>query len=255
MSNRPTLIAHSGPDDGTRYRLEEGTMMLGSQLANDIRADWDGTVSRRHARIEGVAGLFWLVDLDSRNGSYLWREDGSEERLQAGKPALLVDGKWLRLGKYALFQVVGLVKSNQVALRQVYRRLHQQLNTLKAGLNSPNLAPDLRLKQEELIAEFTEKLSALSNEADLLRFVAEGIPTIDAMQNLPDVPDTPDSPDTPKDKDDEPLAEDGLPPWQDNNDVEPHKRIPTPRNIFLHDIYTIFPQLGPDQGDDRDSAA
>lgn len=254
MNNSPTLIAHSGPYDGTRYPLKEGTMMLGSQLTNDIRVDWDGTVSRKHARIEGVAGLFWLVDLDSRNGSYLWREDGSEERLQANKPALLVDGKWLRLGKYALFQVIGLVKSNQAALRQLYKRLQKQLHTLKVGLNSPNLAPELRREQEKLIAEFTQKLSALSNEADLLHFVAEGIPTIDAMQNLPDVPDLPDLPEN-----NQPSAEDGLPPWEDDDDWPSGKRIPTPRNIFLHDIYTNFPQLGPNQednqGDDRDSSA
>ncbi len=246
MNNSPTLIAHSGPYDGTRYPLREGTMMLGTQLANDIQVGWDATVSRKHARIEGVAGLFWLVDIESRNGSYLWREDGSEERLQANKPALLVDGKWLRLGKYALYQVVGLVKSNRMALRQVYQRLQKQLQALKMGLNAPNLAPELRLKQEELIAEFTQKLTALSDEADLLRFVAEGIPTIDAMQNLPDTPNSPDSPEN-----DEPLAEDGLPVWEDGDEWPTSQRIPTPRNVFLHDIYTIFPELGPDQADDQ----
>jgi len=244
MTHSPTLIAHSGPYDGTRYPLQEGTIMLGNQMTNDIRPDWDATVSRKHARIEGVAGLFWLVDVGSRNGTYLRQENGQEERLESKTPVLLVDGGWLRLGLYARYQVVGLVKSNRMALQQVYKRLQKQLHALKAGLNSPDLAPELRLKQENLIAEFTQKLAALSDEADLLRFVAEGIPTIDAMQNLPDTPE--------KDK---PLAEDGLPAWEDAADLQPYKRIPTPRNIFLHDIYTIFPELGPDKGDESDSSA
>jgi adenylate cyclase len=83
--------------DGQRFRLK-GTCSLGRTDVNDLVLP-DIKVSRRHALIQAQvaqrAHELWLVDLDSRNGTFL---NGS----RVVRPTLLRDKDQLELGPYLL---------------------------------------------------------------------------------------------------------------------------------------------------------
>jgi pSer/pThr/pTyr-binding forkhead associated (FHA) protein len=69
----PFLVFRDG--DGTQVIVTlpaSGEATVGRRLTNDIALDWDGEVSRIHARLERVGGDWTVVDDGlSRNGSWL----------------------------------------------------------------------------------------------------------------------------------------------------------------------------------------
>jgi two-component system cell cycle response regulator len=83
-SQRPWLVVVSGcASIGKMYRLEH-RIVLGRSPQCDVHLDEEG-VSRRHAMLERtVEGLVQLVDLESRNGTFLNGEPVSRETLRDG---------------------------------------------------------------------------------------------------------------------------------------------------------------------------
>jgi diguanylate cyclase (GGDEF)-like protein len=83
-SQRPWLMIVSGGDNiGKMYRLEH-QLVLGRASQCDVQLDQDG-VSRRHARLELTAeGNVQVVDLGSRNGTFVNGEAVSRETLRDG---------------------------------------------------------------------------------------------------------------------------------------------------------------------------
>ena len=82
-------------EDGSRQEHPVlGTSLLGRGAESDIRVD-DLSVSRTHALITCVRGVYWLTDANSTNGTFL-----NDEQLTA--PTVLVDGDTIRLGDAAL---------------------------------------------------------------------------------------------------------------------------------------------------------
>ncbi len=65
----PRLIAISGPLSGV-FRLGDGDFTLGREDSNSLTVP-DKAVSRRHCVIRRSGGGFLLVDLESRNGSFV----------------------------------------------------------------------------------------------------------------------------------------------------------------------------------------
>ena len=70
MSSRAVLLVRGTPDENQTIPIEGGTTTIGRSPSNDIVVDEDG-VSRRHAAIQGDAEGFFIVDLDSRNGTFV----------------------------------------------------------------------------------------------------------------------------------------------------------------------------------------
>jgi predicted component of type VI protein secretion system len=64
----PKLIARNGDREGTEYKLEKGTFVLGRSGKCDIPVP-SVKASRKHAEIYFEAGSFRLRDLDSSNGT------------------------------------------------------------------------------------------------------------------------------------------------------------------------------------------
>lgn len=58
-------------------------------------ADPTRTVSKNHALLEFIDGIWWISDLDSTNGVALVRVDGSESRVTAGQRAALTEKFYL----------------------------------------------------------------------------------------------------------------------------------------------------------------
>jgi len=56
--------------DGTEHAISQRTVTLGRSRECDIRVD-DANVSRRHAEVRQEGATYWLVDLDSTNGTEL----------------------------------------------------------------------------------------------------------------------------------------------------------------------------------------
>jgi hypothetical protein len=64
------LVAMSGRQKGQDFRIRDGQNILGSALEADVQLN-DPTVSGKHASLRYKEGKFYLVDLDSSNGTFL----------------------------------------------------------------------------------------------------------------------------------------------------------------------------------------
>jgi hypothetical protein len=64
------LVAMSGEQKGQDFRLRDGQNILGSAADAEVQLH-DPTVSGKHASLRYKEGKFYLVDLDSSNGTFL----------------------------------------------------------------------------------------------------------------------------------------------------------------------------------------
>jgi hypothetical protein len=89
------LVAMSGDQKGQDFRIRDGQNILGSAPEADVQIK-DVTVSGKHASLRYKDGKFYLVDLDSTNGTYL---NGSNETLAREE---LKDNDLIRAGEVVL---------------------------------------------------------------------------------------------------------------------------------------------------------
>jgi pSer/pThr/pTyr-binding forkhead associated (FHA) protein len=64
------LVAMNGSQRGRDFRIHDGQNVLGSAPDADVQLN-DPTVSGKHASLRYKDGKFYLVDLDSSNGTFL----------------------------------------------------------------------------------------------------------------------------------------------------------------------------------------
>jgi hypothetical protein len=84
------IVAQSGNHRGLDFRLFNGKNVIGTAADCDIVVT-DGFLSARHCTIRYESGNFVVIDLDSRNGTYVNQKKISKEDL--------IDNDTLRLGK------------------------------------------------------------------------------------------------------------------------------------------------------------
>jgi diguanylate cyclase (GGDEF)-like protein len=75
---------------GRRYPLGVESLLLGRGDESDIRIQ-DNSVSRRHARVEPASEGFYVVDLQSTNGTFV-----NDRQIEC--PVRLKDGDYIRVG-------------------------------------------------------------------------------------------------------------------------------------------------------------
>ena len=92
-SGSALLIVQRGPNEGSRFLLDQDVTTVGRHPNADIFLD-DVTVSRRHAEFHRQGKTFQVRDLASLNGTYY---DGV--RIDA---AMLDDGSEIQIGKFRL---------------------------------------------------------------------------------------------------------------------------------------------------------
>ena len=90
-SGSALLIVQRGPNEGSRFLLDQDLTTVGRHPNADIFLD-DVTVSRRHAEFRRSGNQFLIEDLASLNGTYF---DGV--RIES---ALLDDGAEVQIGKF-----------------------------------------------------------------------------------------------------------------------------------------------------------
>jgi diguanylate cyclase (GGDEF)-like protein len=94
-TNREACLVHiypTGPLMGIRHVLGEKPIILGRGEDCDIRI-LDNSVSRRHARVENLTDGFYVLDMQSTNGTFV-----NDQPSKDGNPILLKDGDYLRVG-------------------------------------------------------------------------------------------------------------------------------------------------------------
>jgi pSer/pThr/pTyr-binding forkhead associated (FHA) protein len=69
--------------NGRTHALDGGKIVLGRSKDSDVRVE-DANVSRRHAELRREGSAWWLVDLDSTNGSELNGKRVSRAKLNDG---------------------------------------------------------------------------------------------------------------------------------------------------------------------------
>jgi pSer/pThr/pTyr-binding forkhead associated (FHA) protein len=70
LAPQAMLLVRGGPEEGTTVQLREGMMIMGRSAVSDMVVDSPG-VSRQHAAIRGDRDGYWLMDLGSRNGTFV----------------------------------------------------------------------------------------------------------------------------------------------------------------------------------------
>ncbi len=119
MQRQISVTYMSGPYDGKTLRFdqpdpgEELVLTIGRREGCDIEIDFDNQVSRLHARL-GCQSMsvsssdsathaslltFWLEDVESRNGTYIEKEEAAIKGRVNLRPGLLfrIGRTWLRL--------------------------------------------------------------------------------------------------------------------------------------------------------------
>jgi pSer/pThr/pTyr-binding forkhead associated (FHA) protein len=92
-SGSALLIVQRGPNEGSRFLLDQDLTTVGRHPNADIFLD-DVTVSRRHAEFHRNGKTFQVKDLASLNGTYY-----EGVRIDA---AILEDGSEVQIGKFRL---------------------------------------------------------------------------------------------------------------------------------------------------------
>ncbi len=87
------LVVTRGVQPGARHPLDKHVVTIGRHPRSDIVLD-DVTVSRRHAEVRFIEGVYTVVDVGSLNGTYLNRERVEEARM--------VSGDEVQIGKFKL---------------------------------------------------------------------------------------------------------------------------------------------------------
>jgi Inner membrane component of T3SS, cytoplasmic domain/zinc-ribbon domain len=95
---RAVLIVKRGPNAGSKFFLDEDTVVIGRHPDSDIFLD-DITVSRRHAEIKRAGNDFSMDDVGSLNGTYVNRERVEGAQLQTGDE--------IQIGKFKLVFLSG----------------------------------------------------------------------------------------------------------------------------------------------------
>ena len=94
-SQKDACLVHiypTGPWMGMRHALASQPLIVGRGEDCEIRV-LDTSVSRRHARIEKIGDDFFVLDMQSTNGTYV-----NDRQSLAGDPIPMRDGDYLRVG-------------------------------------------------------------------------------------------------------------------------------------------------------------
>jgi two-component system cell cycle response regulator len=100
-NNRQACLVHiypTGPGMGSRFMLGETPIVLGRDHDCDLKIN-DQSVSRHHARIQPGIDGYYVVDLQSTNGTFVNDKPASMYKLK--------DGDYLRVGNWIFRYLTG----------------------------------------------------------------------------------------------------------------------------------------------------
>lgn len=103
MNPQPLLsIKHRSRDDKKQIRMDRDSLVIGRDQGNAIVLE-SNRISRNHAEIKFEGGQYFIVDLESGNGTYL-----NNQRLAPHEKVLLRSSDHIRIEEYDIhFQING----------------------------------------------------------------------------------------------------------------------------------------------------
>jgi predicted component of type VI protein secretion system len=173
VSLLPTLTVIAGPHEGKTVPLPQQRVIIGRDPSDDVALRRDASVSRHHARISRRAGLLWIEDLDSRNGTFVTLDGGGERRLRSNQPALLLEGTEIRLGPRTRLGITQVQISQDQAVRELLGQLRRYVRSIY--LNLPQLDPAAREAECAHLAALEARLETAADETTLLHHVADAL--------------------------------------------------------------------------------
>jgi two-component system cell cycle response regulator len=111
VRDRAVLLRVDADGAGQLESLSAGNTVLGRSSRAEVTVA-DERISRFHARITSVAGLYTVMDLRSKNGTFV-----NGRRVEASP---LADGDLLQLGSRASFRFALMDLAHESALRQLW---------------------------------------------------------------------------------------------------------------------------------------
>lgn len=160
----PTLRFKSGPNKGKVYELTDDRVTIGRDPVVAVQI-LDQSASREHAEVYRVGDMYFLKDLDSRNGTLLNEEPVTE--------SLLREGDKIRIGATVI-----VFERRKIATDQTNLEFHSEDlgATMELNLNTQRVKAQ-RTNQEggdlSLLYEAAKFLSSADTEEDVMRKVVE----------------------------------------------------------------------------------
>ena len=145
MSENVARLIASGPGSqaGREIRLLDSVTTLGRAPGCQVVIE-NNFASRRHAQIVRRDDLYWLRDLDSKNGTLLDNEPVIGE-------APLADGAEIRIGEAVFRFVDPAATQTYPGLGGTAAALQVEASTRDVWLHGQKLVPPLSIKQFELL--------------------------------------------------------------------------------------------------------
>jgi putative methionine-R-sulfoxide reductase with GAF domain len=128
------LRVKSGPQKGKTYEIRDDSLVVGRDAGVDIQV-LDHGVSRKHAEIFRIGEMYFVRDLESRNGTFVNDKQVSEELLRIGDQ--------LRIGNTTV-----VFEDRLAQLRDSSRIIRQEAGPL------PHPSRTIQLKATQLLPSF-----------------------------------------------------------------------------------------------------
>ena len=174
------VVAIAGPLKGATYLLPEGDFAIGREPSSALYLN-DQLISRQHALIRSTAGVFNIVDLNSRNGTLVNSVPIKERQLESGDRIQIGDSLFLFLLEdgepSASSNVVQFDEAERLtrAVVQLHRKDSLFLNPLRMQALTERTANDLQTLLK-ICTEITSTRGLAALQRRLLELIFEVVP-------------------------------------------------------------------------------
>lgn len=153
------IISGPGSQAGREVRLTESVTTLGRAPNCQVVID-NNFASRRHAQIVRRDELYWLRDLNSKNGTLLDNEPVTGE-------APLADGAEIRIGETVLRFVDPAATQTHPGLTGAAATLRVEVDTRDVWVHGQKLAPPLSIKQFDLLHFLYQRMGQVVSKDEI----------------------------------------------------------------------------------------
>jgi serine phosphatase RsbU (regulator of sigma subunit)/pSer/pThr/pTyr-binding forkhead associated (FHA) protein len=168
VQNTPSLVLEplSGPPVERIVISPDAECILGRGLDCTIQLPEEaGTVSRRHCRVNYLAGHWFITDLGSRHGTYL-----NTDRLSRDEPRRVARGDRVRIGPW-VFRVQGYGETafSTVSTQETDPSSEQLVTVAETGREN------IHRRRLELLLDCAKRIAAASDESALANAVLDAL--------------------------------------------------------------------------------
>lgn len=165
ISDRPVLIVEEGEHTGLRVSIESDSFVIGRDEECDLVLN-DRAISRQHARIWREEGQFYIIDLESKNGTWV---NGDP----VGEPRVLTDGNKIQLAMTVRMAFSESDATVEIAFdpAQLKSRLTLDRNARRVFIGQQEVIPPLSLPQYRLLQMLFDASGAVCTREQVVETV------------------------------------------------------------------------------------